>query len=632
MCGIAGYVNLSNTKKTIDENLLTRMQEKLVHRGPDDFGIWKSEIHQIGLAHRRLSIIDLSAAGKQPFFDKKQNIVLCFNGEIYNFFELRKELIAKNHIFKTETDTEVLLHGYEEYGITFLEKLDGMFAIALFDKTKEKLFLIRDRIGIKPLYFSLQNNFLSFASEIKALWELPWNKKKTSEIAFYHYLSFMVTPAPYTIFENVYKMPAGFYAEIDLQKNGRYPINKISFYEWYSPLKKLPTSEQKKLSCEKYCLEKVKFLLKESTKKRMISDVPFGAFLSGGIDSSLNVALMAQEIKKVKTFTVAFEKTQNELTWARKVAKIFDTDHHEIIISDQDVQNLPIEHKIPSSTDEPLADPVCIPFYYVAKLAKDHGVTVVQVGEGADELFFGYEVYAQYHKLFKNFWYPAQKLLPKSAKKGVFWAGTKMFPQKHYLLDAFQKLAEQKHLFCGGAIAFTELQKKVFLTQKTPPAAHDPIVEKILSGFKNTYDSRIIPQYHLQKLFSHDPNASFLKQMAYIELKQRLPELLLMRADKMSMATSIEARVPFLDHKLVEFALQIPDNIKYKNKTKKYHLKKACEDLLPKDIIYRKKMGFSAPITRWFNQDTNLHKNKYNIALQKWVLYNFEGIKNDESK
>ena len=568
------------------------MHNALSHRGPDGSGVWSSDKHQVGFAHARLKIIDLSDAGKQPMTNNDESVVVCFNGEIYNFVELRKELEALGHKFRSQSDTEILVHGYEEWGIDFLEKLDGMFAIAIFDAKKEELFLVRDRIGIKPLYYSQQNGFLSFASEIKALWKLPFNNKEFSEQSFYHYLTFMVTPAPDTIFENVHKLPAGFYAKLDRHKN-------LSFHEWYSPVKQISAQEQKDFYDENFCIENIRNLLRESTKKRMISDVPFGAFLSGGIDSSLNVALMAQEIGKVKTFTIAFSDgpESNELKWARMVAKKFDTDHHEIVISEKEAKSF--FDKMVYHLDEPLADCVCIPFYHVAKLAKDSGVTVVQVGEGSDELFFGYNIYAQYHKLYNRF-YRHMRHTPKFAKTSMFWAAQKFLSKKPNIVDTFYKLSKDQNLFWGGAIAFNEEQKKIY------------------HKHNKSYDSHTIVDYHMKELVKKDPHASFIKKLTYLELKQRLPELLLMRADKMSMATGIEARVPFLDHKIVEFAMHIPDCVKFKNNTTKYILKKACDGIIPDEIIYRKKVGFAAPITRWYKT------NSYNTAVQKWVLKNYE--------
>lgn len=330
-----------------------------------------------------------------------------------------------------------------------------------------------------------------------------------------------------------------------------------------------------------------------------MSDVPFGAFLSGGIDSSLNVALMAEEIGKVKTFTVAFSDgpESNELNWARKVAKEFDTDHHEIIISEKEA--FEFYEKMVYHLDEPLADCVCIPFYYVSKLAKDSGVTVVQVGEGSDELFFGYDIYAKYKQLHSRFWHPTIKF-PKAIKKLSFYAAKKFISKSNYL-EILKNWFENKNLFWGGAIAFNEIEKQKFLPALADLSKEDSVVRKIYSSLNQNLDSHSFIAYHLNQLKKLDPKSDFIKQMTYLELKNRLPELLLMRADKMSMATSVEARVPFLDHKLVEFALNIPGRLKFKNNITKYILKKACEGIIPNEIIYRKKVGFAAPIVTFLN-------------------------------
>lgn len=634
MCGIAGYIQITK-KESVSDDLLLAMQRSIAHRGPDGAGIWKSLEHQVGFAHRRLSIIDLSEAGIQPMTNSDQSIIVCFNGEIYNYLDIRSQLEHLGYKFVSKTDTEVLIHGYAEWGISFLHKLEGMFAFALFDKTKNELFLVRDRIGIKPLYFTIQDGSLSFASEIKALWTLPWNRQEHNAMGFFHYLTFMVTPAPSTMYKDVYKLPAGFYTRIDCERT-------ISFHEWYTPLTHAPHAEQRELNNEDFCIEKIRFLLRESTKKHMISDIPFGAFLSGGIDSSLNVALMAHEIKRVKTFTVAFsdEPESSELKWARLIAKQFDTDHHEILISEQDAFNF--YEKMIYHLDEPLADPVCIPFYYVAKLAKDNGVTVAQVGEGSDELFFGYNIYAQYQKLYNKFWNPLQGV-PLFMRKCAYYTGKTIFHKSPSITDTLHKWAYNRPLFWGGAIAFNERQKNGFIQQHNFDVSHldTSIIEKIYKGLQYNEGSHAIVDYHLGKIHNNQPEASFIKQMTYLELKQRLPELLLMRADKMSMATSVEARVPFLDHKIVEFAMNIPDHIKFKNNIPKYILKKACEGIIPNEIIYRKKMGFSAPIVRWFNNSHQHHFSKlyneknfilneknnncYNLAIQKWMLLQSQG-------
>ena len=597
MCGIAGFYNLYLNNFQVDEKLLNFMQKKLSHRGPDDFGIWKSDEDQIGFAHRRLSIVDLSIHGHQPMLDKQKTVAIVFNGEIYNHKDLRKELENLGYKYFSDTDTETLIYAYKEYGIDFLYKIEGMFSIAIFDLVKKELFLIRDRIGIKPLYFSLQGSILSFASEIKALWDLPWIKKKINQKAFYHYLTFMVSPAPLTIYDQIYKMPAGFYAKIDENKD-------IDFQQWYCPIKQISFSEKKEVESEDFCLERIEFLLKESTKKRMMSDVPFGAFLSGGIDSSLNVALMSQFISNVKTFTVAFSDGPefNELKWARLISKKFGTQHNEIIISEKEAADF--YEKMIYQLDEPLADCVCIPFYYVSKLAKDNGVTVAQVGEGADELFFGYDTYASCKKFYDYFWNPSKKIIPNFLKKFLYQTTKNIFYKQTKHLEILKNWAYDRDLFWGGAIAFNEHQKSRIFNFENKNFDQDNFINKVFKtnfDFSN-YDSFVFVDYYLKKLKKLDPKADFIKQMTYLEFKQRLPELLLMRADKMSMSNSLEVRVPFLDHKLVEFLFNIPSRIKFKNGHTKYLLKKIAEKFLPKEVIYRKKVGFAAPTARWFKR------------------------------
>ena len=618
------------------------MQKTLEHRGPDHAGTWKSDEQGIGLVFQRLSIVDLTTAGAQPMHDAQDSVVVCFNGEIYNHLDIRKELLLLGYTFTTHSDTQTIIYAYKAWGISFLEKLEGMFAIVLFDRVKEELFLIRDRMGIKPLYFSLQGDTVSFASEIKALWALPWMKKTISTRAAYHYLTFMVTPAPYTIFEEVYKLPAGFYARV-------LPDQSISFNEWYTPLKKLTVAEKKQFEDEAFCIEGISTLLQASVKRRMLSDVPVGAFLSGGLDSSLNVALMAQHSNNLKTFTVAFSDGPefDELKWASKVAQQFGTDHHEIIISEKEAFSF--YEKMAYHLDEPLADCVCVPFYYVSKAAKDAGVTVVQVGEGADELFFGYDLYAQYKGIFDHYWNPAQKFVPGFAKKALYYGAKKAMPRYANRLELLYNLAYDRSLFWGGAVAFNEHQKQALSLGECKEFLYDPLVEKMFPGLEQIEDSSSIVSYYLKRLKGFDEQADFGKQIMYLELKQRLPELLLMRADKMSMAASVEGRVPYLDHSLVEFALNIPVSLKFKHGITKYLLKKVAEPFLPHDIIYRKKIGFAAPILRWYerghwfseyfhnysgqgawgsviqamySKQKKYYTSPYNDAVQRWVIQN----------
>lgn len=622
MCGIGGYYSLSQQSCSVESNLLEHMQKKMEHRGPDGYRIFQSADRSLGLVHRRLSIMDLSEAGFQPFFDEEKKIILCCNGEIYNFKQIAQELAALGYQFHSHSDNEVLLYAYKAWGIAFLDKLEGMFAFVIYDDNTKELYLVRDRIGVKPLYFSLHGNYVSFASEIKALWAFPWISKKLNERALFHYLTYMISPAPMTMYEGVYKLPAGHYLKVDAHSN-------VTFQQWYDPLFYINKQKQEEFSDYTRCEQTVERLLLESIEKRMMADVQYGVFLSGGIDSSLNVALMAQLTDQVKTFTVAFsdEPERNETQWAEKIAKRFNTDHHVITISEKEAfeffQDMMYHH------DEPLADCVSIPLYYVSKLLKDAGVTVVQVGEGADELFCGYRTYIQYLKLYQNYWYGTQKYIPAFAKQGVFHAVASLFPNKLAYHQMVKNWADGKPLFWGGAVALPDRLKESWFTSEETTHV-DSVVKQLMPDFNQHMTSAALPEYYMQQAKMLHPGADFLQTMLYLELKHRLPELLLMRVDKMTMATAVEARVPFLDHKLVECALQIPMKFKYRDGQTKYILKKIAEKYLPHESIYRKKVGFSAPTARWFTQG-NYFKPYFDDLLQKkkttWQQhFNFDAI------
>jgi len=592
MCGLSGYLNLSRSSFNPQQEQLEAMQRVLAHRGPNGSSLTMHNDHGLGLAFCRLSIVDLSDAGMQPMFDAQRSVVICFNGEIYNHAILRKELESLGHRYVTNTDTETLIYAYKQWGIAFLDRLEGMFAIVLYDFTKRELYLVRDRMGVKPLYFSVADGVLSFASEIKALWQLPWMQKNINSTALHHYLTFMVSPAPMTMFAGVYKLPASFYAKVDAQK-------KLTFHEWYTPLRQLDLGPAH-LSSEQEVVGNVRTLLRKAVAKRMMADVPLGVFLSGGVDSSLIVALMAELTDKVNTFTISWadEPAYDELRWARTVAKRFNTQHHEIVISEKEA--FEFFNTMIYQQDEPLADCVNIPLYFVSKLLKDHGVTVVQIGEGADELFCGYATYGRYLHLYNRYWKSSQRYIPAFAKKGIYHALAPLLGSRPNKVDYLKNWAEHKHLFWSGATAFSETWKARLV--RSHAAWHDPIIESMYPGFNQGADSYAVVEYHLRMLHERDPDADFLKAMIYLELKHRLPELLLMRADKMTMATGVEGRVPFLDHALVEYALQIPTELKFRNGVTKYILKKAAEGILPHDLIYRPKMGFAAPTERWFKQ------------------------------
>jgi asparagine synthase (glutamine-hydrolysing) len=561
------------------------MTTVIEHRGPDDEGIFISQDGHVGLGARRLSIVDV-AGGHQPLANEDDTIWITYNGEIYNHSELRAELQQKNHQYRTKADTETIVHLYEDKGIACLEALRGMFAFAIWDSQKQQLFLARDRVGVKPLYYAIVDGQFIFGSEIKSILQHKRISREINVEALYHYLTFVTTPAPMTLFKGIYKLPPGHYLLVKAD-------GQVICQQYWDAI--VPAEQT--VHPEAYYIERIRELLRESVKYRMMSDVPFGVLLSGGIDSSLNVALMAELMDRpVDTFSVGFksEPKYNELNYARQVAQEFGANHHEVMIDWPDlVDYMP---KLIYHQDEPIADPVCVPLYYVSKLVKDSGVTVVQVGEGSDELFCGYEHYYQTLNRYRSYWrYLEMVPTPAWRLANTFLKPVFQKSKRRYRQEYLRRLAEDESLFWGGAIAFTEAQKEDLLSLT------------YRSGLSN---GRVISSYpqidsHLSKMRREKPRASFLEQMIYLELKIRLPELLLMRVDKISMSTSVEARVPFLDHKLVEFAMNIPTEIKIKTQPK-HILKKAAEGIIPHDIIYRRKQGFGAPVSEWFRDPEKL--------------------------
>lgn len=588
MCGFAGYRAFHTTH--IDPLLLQELSHVLEHRGPDDGGTWIVPECNLALISRRLSIIDTSSGGAQPMSDAQKTVVIVYNGEIYNYKQLRTTLEQKGYSFRSESDTEVFLYAFKAWGIDCLHQLDGMFAGAIFDYSTQRIYLFRDRMGIKPLYFSFQGNTLSFASEIKALWKMPWIVRRISIRGLSHYLTYLATPAPMTLFEGIYKLPAGFYGSIGA--DGTY-----TFTKWYDPVEAIDHGNASEYQKKSFCVERVRTLLDAAVKKRLIADVPVGALLSGGLDSSLIVAYMARHRASIDTFTVSFEHDPlQERSWARKIAKKFNTNHHELILTEYDA--LSFFQKMIYHQDEPLGDSVCIPLYFVSKLARDAGIKVLLLGEGSDELFCGYPMYVDYLSLYR-YWQLSQHYIPNIAKKGLFYAARPWYASSPNRQDLIHAWSQGRSLFWGGVRVFSELWKKDIL-RASDNELQDPIIEHIYPGFPQTADSYAIADYYRTHFYTHNPNGDFFAAMTYIELKHRLPELLLTRTDKMTMATSVEARVPYLDYALVECALQIPMKYKYRAPHTKYILKKVAEGLLPPDVIYRKKIGFSSPITYWF--------------------------------
>jgi asparagine synthase (glutamine-hydrolysing) len=566
----------------------------MVHRGPDGAGVWIDPARRVGLAHRRLSIIDLSDAGLQPMGTDDGRLQLVYNGEIYNYRSLRAELEAAGHRFRSRTDTEVILLGYREWGEEVLRRLTGMFAFALWDAEAGRIFMARDRIGIKPLYFCVNGGELLFASEIKALLEDPAVPRELEPVSAWHYLTFLVPPAPLTMFRGIYKLPAGHL--LRARPGGQPEVER-----WWDPVDAPPAGlDPEVYRDEDAATEELMKRLDDSIERRMMSDVPFGVFLSGGIDSSTNVALMSRHMTRpVETFSVGFEEHEgyNEMEYARRVARRFGTHHHEVVIDDRDMEEfLP---RLVHQQDEPIADWVCVPLYFVSKLARDNGVIVVQVGEGSDEQFCGYDHFRAPIRQHSTYARP-MSVLPgplRGAVVGLARLAGLLDEGWRWRAGIAETVASGGELFWGGAVCYRgEIKDRIWTAGRNGSTAFPEFVPEAYRG----YDSEAVVKHLLAGFRDENPDADFYQSMLYLELRLRLPELLLMRVDKISMSTSVEARVPFLDHHLVEFSMDLPLDLRLRGDVGKYLLKKAVRGLLPDDIIDRPKMGFGAPFREWF--------------------------------
>ena len=580
---------------------LRSMANAMEHRGPDGEGFWQSPDSRIGLAHRRLAIIDLSPDAAQPMTSGDDRIWVTFNGEIYNHLILRHELEDMGHRFQTDhSDTEVLIHGYRAWGIEGLaNRLEGMFALAIWDMDRQVMSLLRDRIGIKPIYFTRAGGVFRFASEIKSLFADPTVQRRMEPNALGHYLSFMVTPAPLTLFADIFKLPAAHIMEVDAH-------GKISARRYWDAV---PGKGADHGASDDVLAAGVLERLEAAIEKRMMSDVPFGVFLSGGIDSSANVALMDRvSSSPIETFTVGFnDHTQlNELNYARKIAEQFKTNHHEVLVNSSDMQGY--LRDLIHQQDEPIADWVCVPLYFVSKLAKDSGVTVVHVGEGSDEQFCGYDSWMSYLNAHASFWQTYNKVTPAPLRRAIAAMASRCAPTKRakgaQIAEALLRAGTGRELFWSGANAFWNVHKSRIsaVAQETGPWSELSAMGFDITGLENA-DSGAVVDGYFATLDRDHPGHDFLTRMSYAEFRQRLPELLLMRVDKITMSTSVEGRVPFLDHALVDYSMDIPQEVKVRGGVKKAVLKTALKGVIPDDIIHRPKMGFAAPVANWLRDD-----------------------------
>jgi len=563
MCGIAGIFN-SDPEKTISPELLERMCTVIRHRGPDDQGVYCQG--QIGLGVRRLSIIGL-ATGHMPIHNEDNSIWVVFNGEIYNFQSLRANLEARGHRFYTTSDTEVIVHLYEEHGTEFVQYLRGMFAIALWDEKLRRLVLVRDRLGIKPLYYWPQANRLLFGSELKCLLQVPGRKPAINLKAVNHYLSFGYVPDPESIFIGVKKLPPGHRMVVQADS-----INIEKYWD-------LPWPEESNLPTEDECCEQLRELLRESVKLRLISEVPLGALLSGGFDSSSVVAMMSQLMDRpVKTFSIGFEeKDFSELAHARRVAQHFHTDHHELVVRPQAAE---IAQNLMGFFDEPFGDPSAVPTYLVSRLARG-SVTVALSGDGGDEVFAGYTRYAEAQRQ------QAFDKIPHAVRRSVLLPLSRHLPYATYGKRYLRRIALEDGI------------ARYFDCTLIPDAIKEELVSEDFRCQVGTLDSVA----ELRSSYTNGHHSTLLDEILHLDTATELPGDILTKVDRMSMAHSLEVRVPLLDHVLVEYVSRLPIRYKLRGQTGKYIFKKALGHLLPKEIQQRSKMGFAIPLTHWFAND-----------------------------
>ncbi|MCX7936375.1 MAG: asparagine synthase (glutamine-hydrolyzing) [Chlorobi bacterium] len=576
MCGIVGIVEYAAQEPSITEELLEGMSSLLAHRGPDDAGVWVSPSRRCGFGFRRLAIIDLTPAGHQPMSTPDGRFTIVFNGEIYNHAEIRQELEALGYRYRSRTDTETILYGYQQWGKDIFHRMHGMWAVAIWDEQSQELICARDRIGKKPLYWWHRDGRFLFASEIKALFQHPAVEREVEWEELPIYLCFSMTSHRRTLFRDVFKLPAAHLLHVDKRGN-------VTCERYWSPRYR---PEVQRISVADAQTEILR-LLRQSVADRMMSDVPFGVFLSGGLDSSINVALMAELMDRpVETFTVGFRDLDryNEHEYARQVSKLFGTNHHEILITDQDA--LPLLEEMVWHEDEPNGDPVCIPLYFLAQLTRSSGTTVIQVGEGSDEQFIGYPWMVREWRFAQTGW-RYYHWLPQALRQALYIIAKPFFQQRgaYRALDYIRRAAAGDPLYWGGAVDIVPVYQELLFTRRWADA---PTQTRSYARWLNESAASVIP------------HPSTLQQMMWLEFQHRLPELLLMRVDKITMAHSIEARVPFLDYRLVEFTLNLPDQVRMPDgKTPKLLLKKTAERILPKQIIYRNKQGFAAPVDEW---------------------------------
>jgi asparagine synthase (glutamine-hydrolysing) len=568
MCGIAGMFEPEATMGRAERReALGRMCDAIEHRGPDDEGFHVEGGLALGM--RRLSIIDLFG-GRQPISNEDGTVWIVFNGEIYNYLDIREELIDRGHAFQTESDTETIVHLYEEEGEACVERLRGMFAFAIWDRRERKLFIARDRVGVKPLHYAVTAGGIVFGSEIKSLLQHPAIGREVNLEAISDFLSFGYLPDPQSAFRGIQKLPAGHTLTF---KDSRLTVRRYWDFQYPEAEAARPARE------DGYYVERLRELLAESVRLRLVSDVPLGAFLSGGVDSSTVVAMMAREMgRPVKTFSIGFtESSFDELDYARVAARHFNTDHHEFVVT-PDVCN--IVGEIVRHHDEPFADVSSIPTYIVSKMAREH-VTVALSGDGGDELFAGYERYlvdAQRAKF---------ERVPRFIRRNVFLRASRMLPPGAYGKNFLRNIALDADERYVDSLSYFHQEKK-----------RDLLSAEFLRATGGRDSSE-----EYRRIYGLPRSKERIDHLLYLDSKTYLPSDIMTKVDRMSMAHSLEAREPLLDHKLIEFVAQIPASLKLRGLEAKSILKRAVRGIVSDEIIGRKKQGFDVPILKWFKED-----------------------------
>lgn len=597
MCGIVG---IWSAKGRVDTEILKLMTDSLAHRGPDDSGIYIDQQNRIGLGHRRLSILDLSPLGHQPMSNDDGSIWITYNGEVYNFNEIRNELIKKGYSFKSNTDTEVVIKSYEEWGIECVHKFIGMFAFGIWDRSEKKLYLLRDRAGVKPLYYYHKNGYFLFGSELKAFMRYPEFNREIDYNVLPLYIRYGYVPAPYTIFKDTYKLKPGHYLRVSEYNN----IEEIKYWDAVDFYLQDPIKKP-----ENAILEELEGLLIQSFKYRLVSDVPVGVFLSGGIDSSILTALLQKNIDaKLKTFSIGFYENEfNEAEWAKKIANYLGTDHTEFYISAKEAYD--VIRLLPEIYDEPLADNSVIPTYLISKLTRNVA-TVALSADGGDELFCGYRRYLHVNKAYTLF-SRTPSLIKRTIIKGldvfnpdivdiIYRSLHFALPRTEHFKDKYAKIRQMLKSIHQDEL--TDMYKEVASLWTSED------LRKVIKQ-ENKSDNH----NYFEETFNRLKDCDLLTRMMVTDFKTYLADDILTKLDRATMSVGLEGRDPFLDHRIVEYTARIPMDLKYKSGQSKYILRRILYKQVPRKLLERPKQGFNAPLQHWFKKDlSELLKNYLN--------------------